>query len=175
MQTIGRPPMLGTARPANPNAPPIFGTQPVRLETVTDEGGNFQISGLAAGPYRVQAVGDDLAAVDVDRQITLTAGERVLDLVLRLTDTVLVEGTVRRAGAPAANVWLSFEVQGTPKVPEGHTVLYPWAVSGPDGRFQIRLKRGAIVERILGAWPRKSAPPGFVVSGKMSGLEVAVP
>jgi RNA polymerase sigma factor (sigma-70 family) len=167
---------LGPVAPDNPNNPPIVGTQPVRLETVTDERGQFQLGELSAGRYRVQAVGDNLAATEVDQQIDLEAGERVRGLQVLLHATALVEGTVRRGGSPVPDVNLAFQIRGTPAVPEGHSVLYPWARSGPDGRYQVRLKCGAVVERILGPWPRKVAPAGFAVTeARMSAVDIDLP
>jgi hypothetical protein len=66
-------------------------------------------------------------------------------------------------------------VRGTPTVPEGHSVLYPFARSGPGGHYQVRLKPGAIVDRILGPWPRKKAPPGFTVTGPRSNADIDIP
>jgi RNA polymerase sigma-70 factor (ECF subfamily) len=167
---------LGLLPPANPNNPPILGTQPVRLETVTDERGQFHLTGLAAGRYRVQSAGIDVSSISAAPEIELSAGTHIRDLEVKLTDTVLVEGTVRRAGSPVPDVNLSFDVRGTPTVPEGHSVLHPWARSGPDGRYQVRLRPGTVVERVLGPWPRRVAPPGFTVAGaNMNAVDIDLP
>ena len=161
---------------ANPNNPPVIGTQPVRIETLTDGQGRFHIAGLAAGRYRIEAVADGSLPAQTDAQLDLAAGEERRGLQVMMVDTALVEGTVRRNGMPAADVMLSFDVRGTPTVPQNHSVLYPFARSGPDGRYQVHLKQDAVVERILGAWPRNQAPPGFVVTGsKMHGVDINVP
>lgn len=166
---------LGPLPPANPNQPPAEGSQPVRLETESDQHGRFEIAGLAPGGYRLQAVGDGLAAADRDRTLTVAAGERLRDLEVRVHDSVLVQGSLRRAGQPVPGVRMAFEVRGTPVVPAGHHVLWPSALSAPDGRFEVRLKKGAVVDRVLGPWPRDRAPKGFTVDRPLSGLVIDLP
>jgi RNA polymerase sigma factor (sigma-70 family) len=162
--------------PHNPNNPPIVGTQPVRLETTTDDRGQFSFNTVAPGSFRVQAVADGATSIDLNQRLNLSAGGQLHDVEVRMTETTLVEGTVRRAGDPVPDVSLVFEVLGTPTVPEGHHVLYPSARSAAAGRYQVQITRGAVVGRILGAWPRKAAPRGFVVTGtKMTAVDIEIP
>jgi RNA polymerase sigma factor (sigma-70 family) len=163
--------------PADPNNPPVLGTQPLRLETETDEQGHFQIDGLAPGAFRVQVVGNDLTATDLDeRVVELAAGQRLRDVELRLSDSAVVEGIALRDGHPAPNVVLGFQVRGIPWVPPPQHSRWPMTKTGPDGRFRRQFKRGTVVERIVGEWPRNKAPGGFVVDrSKITGMVVELP
>lgn len=167
---------LGPQPPANPNEPPIGRAQATRMETESDDEGRFEIGGLSAGTYRLQAVGETATAADNDHKIVVTAGSRMTDVEIRVAELALVEGVVRRGGVPAPGIVVYFSSRDIPDVPRGHHSLIPYAFTGPDGRFRARLRRGTIVDRVLGSWPGDRAPRGFVVDrAHVTGMTIDVP
>jgi RNA polymerase sigma-70 factor (ECF subfamily) len=134
--------------PADPDHPPPTGTQPVRLTTVADEQGRFELTGAAPGRYHLSAAHDEVALHD-GQSLTVEPGEPVRGLEVRLRPLAIVEGDVVRDGQPAAHAILTFQrrLAGDAWADAG------WTASNAEGRFRVRLARDIAIERILAPDP----------------------
>jgi RNA polymerase sigma-70 factor (ECF subfamily) len=143
--------------PSDLTHPPAARTQAVRLVTTTDELGRFEITGVAAGQYTTRFRHDEAMRTRAD-VITIKSGEHVRDLEVRLSPVSIVEGVTSRQGKPAANVKLTFRSRDAGLAPFEEF----WTRSTGEGRFRVRLVRGAELE-ILAPDPARPGGPWFPV------------
>jgi hypothetical protein len=156
---------LGPIGDAHPNSPPVDRVQRVRLETFSDAEGRYEIRGLAAGRYQLEAQADDHTLAKPRPLLTLGAGAHGEGEDIALARAAIVEGTVIRAGQPAGNESIWF--RGREKQEnEDEWFDLGWGVSRSDGRIRVRLPLGSTVERIFAdpqhrarrPWPRALSP-----------------
>jgi hypothetical protein len=130
--------------PADPNHPPAGTFQAVRLGATADEQGRFEITGLSEGRYKLNFAHDEIASSEA-RFVTVKSGQVLRGIEVRLRPVAMVEGHVKRAGAPAAHARLFFKRRDASNRWEDAG----WTMADQDGRFRVRLEKGVAVERIL--------------------------
>ncbi len=111
-----------------------------RRSTFSAADGSFRIAGLAAGLYQVQAfpIGDD-ANVSGTVLADVAAGTSGLEIALRTAD-VIAGRVVDAAGAPVLNApILARSATGANEA---------LAFTDPDGRFELRVEPGAVLELV---------------------------
>lgn len=102
---------------------------PAARSTTSDLDGRFRIEGVAAGAHRVGAMAGDLVT-DEQQRVALAPGQTSAAVLLRVSAAPRLEGTVLENGRPLAGAHVVALGGGSPSRD---------AVSGPDGRFVLRL------------------------------------
>jgi hypothetical protein len=166
------------AAPADMTHPPAGRTQPVRLEATTDDLGHFEVLAVAPGRYTMRFAHDELMrkAGDV---VSVSAGETVRGLEVRLAPVSIVEGLVTRQGQPAAYANLNFRSRDLARGQFDET----WARSDRDGRFRARLIQSTDLEVLVpdaahegGPWVPALAPRSLVVDRpRIDGVSIELP
>jgi hypothetical protein len=100
----------------------------------TDEGGRFELTGVAPGRYGL-AFASDQAFGGAGAVLNIASGEQRRDLEVGLVPVAVVDGVVSRQGAPAAHADLRF----TPSPGVADSTGPRRARSDQQGRFRVRV------------------------------------
>ncbi len=147
--------------PSDPNHVPIGKFQAVRIETMTDQEGRFEIADLAAGSFLLHASATGRAVLGDDPMVTIGEGEQRTNLKLRLPLARRIKGQVLRMGVPVPDQSIWFQSQAD----DGHWSDIAWTMSDAQGNFEEFFPLGAVIHRVLvpqknpkPPWPRALGP-----------------